>query len=188
MRNMSDPTIGDWAAVAAAVFTAAAAGAAFLTARQGHEQLEAADRPLLEVQVLADPQTSMARLSIINTGRGVARGCDFAIHAAGLLTDGVLGDGFVAAGQRLHVVTDIPLPRPEGKLRADLPDLAVMVAYRDAEGFAHYRTHAGAHRTPKTLIRRRPKYPDRVDVFRKLYPHVSVRAAKRANSEVISAG
>lgn len=183
---MAPPTLGDWAATAGALFTAAAAGAAYLAARQGRESLDAAERPLLEVQVLADHETGTLMLSIINSARGVARGANFAVHAVGYLTDGVIGDGFVESGAKVHIVTDIgPLPTPEGKMRNDVDDLAVMVVFRDARGFAHYRTHTGRQYTPRTLMRRRPKYPDRVAVFKKLYPDIDVDSATRASSQVI---
>lgn len=182
---MPDPTLGDWAAVAGAVFTAAAAGAALLTTRQGRQLIESAERPMLEAQVLADPGTRMLRLAIINTGRGVARGTNFAVHALGHVTDNVVGDGYVGPGERFHVTTDIgPLPTPAGQMRADLADLGVLVVYRDAEAFAHYRTHTGKHYVPRTLIRRRPKYPDRVAVFKKLYPHIPIGSAARANNRL----
>jgi hypothetical protein len=44
------------------------------------------------------------------------------------------------AGERAHVSTDIgPLPTRTGTIRHDLPDLGVLVAYRDATGFVHCR-------------------------------------------------
>jgi hypothetical protein len=185
---MADSSLGDWAAAAGALFTAVAAGAAYLAARQGRESLDAAERPLLEVQVLADPETRMLRLSIINSGRGVARGANFAVHALGALTDNHIGDGFVQPGDKVHVLTDIgPLPAPVGTLRHDLDDLAAMVVFRDARGFAHYRTHAGEQFTPRTLIRRRPKYPDRVEIFKKLYPEIDVESATRAQNHLMTA-
>jgi hypothetical protein len=177
--------LGDWAAVAGAAFTAAAAAAAFLTTRQGRRVIEAAERPVLEAQVLADPGTGMLRLAIINSGRGVARGANFAVHALGSVTDDVIGDGYVEPGGRVHVVTSIgPLPTPRGQMRPDLPDLAVLLAYRDASGFVHYRTHEDREYVPRTLVRRRPKYPDRVAVFEKLYPRVAIDSASRAQSRL----
>jgi hypothetical protein len=182
----TDPTLGDWAAVAGAVFTAVAAGAAAVAARQGRQQIEAAERPLLDVQVLKDVDTGLLRLAIINSGRGVARGASFAVHALGHATDNVIGDGFMPPGARVHFLTSIgPLPAPPRVMQADLPDLAVMVIYRDAAGFVHYRTHKEIEYVPRTLIRRRPKYPDRVAVFRRLYPHVDVAAAERATHTVL---
>jgi hypothetical protein len=62
-------------------------------------------------------------------------------------------------------------------MRASLPDLAVMVTWRDAAGFAHYRTHTDKAYVPRT-VRRRPKYPDRIEVFKKLYPHVPLESAE----------
>jgi hypothetical protein len=180
-----DPTLGEWAATAGALFAAIAAGAAWRSARQGRQALEAAERPLVEVQVLAEPGTRMLLLAIINTGRGVARGVNFAVHALGHVTDNVIGDGYMQPGERVHVVTDIgPLPTPAGQMRADLADLGVMLAYRDGQGFVHYRTHTGEHRTPRTRIRRRPKYPERVETFKRLYPHIDIDGATRANNVV----
>jgi hypothetical protein len=180
---MPDPTLGDWAAAGGALFTAVAAGAALLTARQGREALEATERPLLEVQVLADPQTRMLMLSIINTGRGVARGATFAVHALGRATDSPVGDGFVQAGDKVLVLTDIG-PLPTDTWQWDLPDLGAMVGYRDADGFAHYRTHTGKHVTPRTRIRRRPKYPERVSIFKRFFPDIDVESATRAETRL----
>lgn len=178
---MTDASLGDLAAAAGALFTAIAAGAALLTARQGREILEAAERPLLEAEVLADADRDrMLRLSIINTGRGVARSSNFFVHALGEATENVIGDGFMQPGERVHVLTNIgPLPTPEGRMRHDVDDLAVLLAYRDAQGFVHYRTHAGAHYVPRTLIRRRPKYPERSKVFRRFYPHLNIDGSRR---------
>jgi hypothetical protein len=173
------PGVGDWSAAASALFAAGAAGAAFLTARQGREALDAAERPSLDIQVIAEPGTGRLSLSIVNAGRGVARGTTFAIHALGRATDSPAGDGFVQPGEKLLFTTDIG-PVPTDQWHGDLPDLATMVGYRDAEGFVHYRTHTGKHVTPRTGIRRRPKYPDRVSVFSELFPHVDVDKAQRA--------
>jgi hypothetical protein len=180
---MPAPNLGDWGAAASAFFAATAAGAALLTARQGREALHAAELPFLEVQVLADPGTGMLGLSIVNTGRGVARGATFALHALGRATDSPLDDGFMQSGDRLHVVTDIG-PLPTDSWQGDLPDLAAMVGYRDADGFAHYRTHTGKHLTPRTRIRRHPKYPERVSIFRQFFPHVDLDAATRAECKL----
>src|SRR5689334_4109553 len=77
-----------------AFLAAVAAAAAWATARQGRHVIEAADRPQLEPQVLADPVSGMLGLSVINTGRGVARGARYLIHGDGTFGEGVLGDGF----------------------------------------------------------------------------------------------
>jgi hypothetical protein len=170
----------DWATVASAVFTAGAAAAALATVRQGRQVLDAAERPLLEVQVLAEPPHRLLAVAIVNSGQGTARGANFAVHALGTATDGVIGDGFVMGGDRVKYQTTIgPLPTPAGNMRPDLDDLGAMVAYRDAGGYVHYRTHDGREYVPKTLIRRRPKYPDRVDAFRRLFPNIAVDAAQR---------
>lgn len=176
-------TVAEWTAVASTFFAALAATAAWLSARQGRQSLEAQDRPHLEVQVIAAPPDRMLTLSIINAGRGVARGSSFAVHALGHATDNVIGDGFMPPGQRVQVVTDIgPLPTPAGQMRADLDDLGVMVAYRDARDYVHYRTHAGKEWVPRTLIRRHPEYPDRLDAFRHFFPHIDLDVATRATS------
>lgn len=178
--------LGDWAAVAAAVFTAVAAGAAAVAARQGRQQIEAAERPLLEVQVLKDPATGFLRLAIVNSGRGIARGSMFMAHALGKVTINVIGDGFVSPGARINYLTSIgPLPAQPGAMRGDLPDLAVMVTYRDAAGFVHYRTHDETEYVPRTLIRRRPKYPELVAVSNRIYPHVDVANAEGARHTVV---
>jgi hypothetical protein len=150
------PTLGEWAAAAAALFTALAAGAALWTARQGRALIEAAELPFIDAQVLRDPTAGTLMLSLINSGQGLARGVNFAVHASGQATDNVIGDGFLRAGEGVMVYTRIGLPAPPGVLQADLPDLAVMVAYRDARAFVHYRTHTGDEYVPRTLIRRQP--------------------------------
>jgi hypothetical protein len=177
------PTVTEWTSIGSAVFTAAAAGGALLTARQGRQAIEAADRPLLEVQVLAEPTSRNLMLSIINTGTGVARGSNFAVHALGHATDDVLADGYMRPGERFHIFTSIgPLPAPAGVLRHDVEDLAAMVVYRDAEGFAHYRTHRGDHYTPRTWLRHRPRYPDRSTIFRRLFPAIDIGSASGASN------
>ena len=97
-------------------------------------------------------------LSLINSGRGVARGVNFFVHANGQGTDNYVFDGFLAAGEGVTVVTPIELPSPPGVLVADLPDLAAMVVYRDGRGFVHYRTHTGVEYVPRTRIRRRRRF------------------------------
>jgi hypothetical protein len=174
--------VADWASVGAAVFTAAAALAAFLTARQGREIIEASRLPILDVQALADPIEGTMGFSAVNTGGGVARGGTFILHALGEFAGAVLGeDGFVRQGERVAHQTTIG-PVPVDSAQGDLPDLAVMVSYRDAEGFAHYRTHSGHHYVPKTWLRRRPRYPKRGEVFAKFFPHVDLDAATKADS------
>jgi hypothetical protein len=96
-----------------------------------------------------------------------------------------VGDGFLPAGEGVMVLTRIGLPAPPGVIRADLPDLAVMMGYRDARGFVHYRTHDDREYVPKTLIRRRPKYPERTEVFKKLYPKVDADAATRVPHNIV---
>ncbi len=62
-----------------------------------------------------------------------------------------------------------------------------MVSWRDAEGFAHYRTHTEKDRTPRTWLRRRPKYPDRVAIFRGFFPHIDLERAERMTHNIIPA-
>jgi hypothetical protein len=182
---MANATFGDWAATAGALFTAVAAVAAWRSARQGRHLIDATGRPLLEPQVLADSGTGMLTVAIVNAGQGLARGSNYAVHALGHSTDGVIGNGFVPGGTGVNVRTQIgPLPMPDGVMRADLPDLGVMVVARDAAGFALYRTHDGRQYTPKTRFLRRPRYPDRVDVFRNLFPEIDLDAAVRVASVV----
>jgi hypothetical protein len=170
-------TLGDWAAAAGAFFTALAALAALWTARQGRALIEASELPLVEAQVIRDPTTGALRMTVINTGRALARGVNFVVHADGQVTRNFIGDGFLAAGEGVTIATNITLPAPPGQLRHDLPDLAVLVAYRDARGFVHYRTHTEVEHVPRTLFRRRPKYPEQLEVFKKLYPGVDLDAA-----------
>ncbi|HEV7752603.1 MAG TPA: hypothetical protein VGO71_13745 [Baekduia sp.] len=166
-----------------------AAGAAWRTAAQGQKLLAAADQPFLEVQVLANAADGMLMLSIINTGTGVARGTNWAVHALGQVTDDILGDGFMQPGEKVHILTTIgPLPRPAGQMRPDLDDLGAMVTYRDVNGFVHYRTHTGEHDTPKTWLRRRPKYPERTEVFRKRFPEIPLSRATRAANKSVRPG
>jgi hypothetical protein len=173
----ADPTLGDWAAVGGAVFTAFAAGAAWLTARQGRQVIEASERPVVVAQVLRDTD-GMLRLALINSGRGVARTVYFMVHAGGKATwNFVGGDGYLEPGERAHASTLIPLPEA-GPIKGDVPDLAVMVSWRDAEGFVHYRTHTEAEHVPRTRLRRRPKYPERTELFKTLYPHVDWESAE----------
>ncbi len=119
----------------------------------------------------------MLGLSVINTGRGVARGARYVLHGAGKACEGVLGDGFILPQQRVYVGSLVG-PVEVGASHGDLPDLAAIVTYRDAQGYVHYRTHAGAARTPKTLIRRKPKYPQVATVWTKLFPHIGFDKAE----------
>ncbi len=116
-----DASLGERAAAAGAIFTALAALAALLTARQGWHPIEAAERPLLEVQVLADPDRERTlRLAIINSGRGVARNANFAVHALGQVTDNVIGDGTSPRASAYTLTnTALFLPRPF-QLRGDV--------------------------------------------------------------------
>lgn len=171
-------TLADWAGLGAAVFTALAATAALWTAWQGRQLIEASERPRVEAQVLADPGTRMLRLALVNTGTGLARGVNFMVHALGQVTHNVVNDGFMQPGERVHALTGIgPLTAPQGVLRHDVDDLAVMVAYRDAAGFVHYRTHAGVEYVPRTLFRR-PKFPDRAAVWERLYPALPIDSSE----------
>jgi hypothetical protein len=180
----TDPTLGDWAALGGAVFTACAAGAALLTTRQGRKLIEASERAIVEAQVLRDPGTGGLRLALINSGRGVARGVNFVVHADGQATENIVNDGFMEPGERVHAVTSIGLVAPAGVMQHDLPDLAVMVTWRDAAGFVHYRTHTEVEHVPRTRLLRRPKYPDRTEVFGKLYPHVAIDAAVKVPNQL----
>jgi len=57
-----------------------------------------------------------------------------------------------------------------------------MVAYRDALGFVHYRTHAEEEYVPRKFLGRRPKYPEQTEAFKRLYPALDVdRAVVVAN-------
>ncbi|WP_028065130.1 hypothetical protein [Solirubrobacter soli] len=179
--NLSADDVQAIAGSASAFLAAVAAAAAWATTRQGRHTIEAADRPLLEPQVLADPLSGMLGLSVINTGRGVARGARYVLHGGGLFAEGVLADGFIVPHQRVSVGSLVG-PVDTSATRGDLPDLAAIVSYRDAEGFAHYRTHAGAAYTPKTLIRRRPKFPEVGRVWRKLFPDIDFEHARLVQS------
>lgn len=169
-------TLGDWAAAAGALFTAIAALAALWTARQGRALIEAAELPFREAQVIRSTTTGALHLTLVNSGRGFARGANFLVHADGQATRNVIEDGFLRAGDGVQVSTSIALPAPPGVFHTDLPDLAVLVAYRDTRGFVHYRTHADVEYVPRTVFRR-PKYPEQIEVFKKLYPHVDIEAA-----------
>jgi len=176
------PDLADYAQIGGAAFAAIAAGAAWRTALLSQRQLEAASSPFVEVQVMANPEDSFLLLSIVNSGSGLARGVNFAIYAMDMVTDGHVGDGFMQPGDKIHVVTRIgPLPVPANFHRGDV---GVMVAYRDASGAAHYRTHDGRHRSPKSRIRKRPLYPNRTTVFDELFPKIalSTEVAKRVPS------
>ena len=165
--------LGDWAAVAGAAFTAAAAFAAWLTARQGRQLIEDAERPRLDVQVLVGfDEMRRLRLAVVNTGRGTARGARYLVHALGQVVEGAPDDGFVRGGERIHVRTDIPVPH--AMVGDAIPDLGVMVSCRDAEGFVHYWTHRGREYVPRTLMRRRPRYPDRTEAFKRFFAEIDV--------------
>src|SRR5215216_6387119 len=108
---VSDASLGDWAAAAGALFTALAALAAYLTARQGRQLIEAAELPRLDVQVLVDPESGMLMLSVVNAGRGIGRGSGYVLHALGRVAVGILGDGFMQSGEKLFVRSAIgPVP------------------------------------------------------------------------------
>ena len=184
---MPAPSIGDWAAVGGAVFTAAAAYAAFLTARQGRKALEAAERPKVEVQVMVQPSDLMLRLSIINAGRGLARSVSVMVYAEGKRTDTVVGtDGFLQPGEKAHVLTEIgPVSTP---VPGAMPGLGVTVVYRDGQDFVHYRTHQGREYVPKALIGRGPKYPTRITAFKRLFPNLAVDSAQDVASRSLPPG
>ena len=80
MLTVDAPTLGDWAAAAGAFFTALAAGAALWTARQGRALIEAAELPRVEAQVLRDPGNGNLMLTLINSGRGLARSVNFFVQ------------------------------------------------------------------------------------------------------------
>jgi hypothetical protein len=84
----------------------------------------------------------------------------------------------------VRVTTTIGLPEVSPGTMVDIPGLAVTVAYRDAAGFAHYRTHTEREYVPRTLIRRRPKYPDHVEAFKRLFPDAPVESATEVASGV----
>ena len=60
----------------------------------------------------------------------------------------------------------------------------MLVAYRDARGFVHYRTHADAEHVPRTFFRR-PKYPEQLEVFKELYPRVDLEAAEWVGHNIL---
>ncbi len=141
---------------------------------------------MLEVQVLVDASSGMLYLAVVNTGRGVARGSKYEIHALGKTASGILDDGFVLPGQKWRVVTSIGPFSSIGTTK-DL-GVAALVTHRDSAGFVHYTTAAGVTRTPKTLIRRRPRYDAGDRVFEKLCPGVGRHAGESVASHVEPAG
>ena len=179
---MDSGEVGAIAAVLSALFAAFAAAASWRSAGTARRAVELAHEPHLTCQVVRHPDDGSLLLSIDNDGGGVAHGASFAVAACGKATDGVLDDGVLKAGERVIVSTTIgPLPKPEGMLRADRDDLGAMVAYRDREGFVHYRTNDGRSEDPTTGWRRkRAAFRDRLDVFRAFWPNVGIDTATRA--------
>jgi hypothetical protein len=173
VTTLANTHLGDYASVASAVFAAIAAGAAWMSARHAGRAIEEAERPQLEAQVLADPETGLLSVAVVNTGRGVARGGIVLLHALGRYVEVPISDGFVSPGEKIYVKTDIG-PVPTEDLKGDISDLGVMVSYRDAQGFAHYRAGTGAHYSPRRLVMRRPKYPDRWEAFGRLFPAIEL--------------
>jgi hypothetical protein len=163
----------DVIAAVSAGFTAIAAGAAWRSAWLSRKVIEDADLPRVEVQVVVANDTVMA--AIINSGRGVARGVNVAIYTPTGRVEVGAGDGFLRPGERLHIHTEISVTTGARTVNA-------IVAYRDAENYVHYRTDTGKHRAPRRLITRRPKYPERKGLFRKLLPHADLDSEPRSAS------
>ena len=103
---MSD--VGDGAQVAAAVFTAAAAGAALRTVRQGQRLWRHGVEPDIHVQVLRNVNTGHTDLAIFNVGGGVARGVFFVLAVDDQKATGTVHDSIMAAGTKFIVQTQLP--------------------------------------------------------------------------------
>lgn len=176
-------TTSDWGGLGSAVFTAVAAGAAWWTAWQGRQLIEAAERSMVEAQLLADPSTRMLMVALVNSGPGLARTVNYRIYALGKVTYGTVGDGFMQPADKVHVLTPIgPLPVADTG-RVDTSGVAVIVAFRDARGFVHYRTPGGEEWVPRTRLRR-PRYPEFDEVWRRVWPAVPVASATLVGSQV----
>src|SRR4051794_3582198 len=99
---------GDWAQVAGALFTAVAALAALATVRQGHRMMRAAVEPDVHIQVLQNVGDDRTEMVIANTGGGTTKGTAYLMVAGGKRAIGWLGDGFLAPGDKVVVLPELP--------------------------------------------------------------------------------
>ncbi len=161
--------VAEAAQVTSTAFAAAAAGAAWISVRNGQRMFRATIEPDLHLQILMDETNSQPHLVITNTGGGVAKGAAYTIAVGAHHGTNWLGDGFIAPGDKIVVSPDMP---------ADGRGYAV-VMYRTADESSWVATADGR----RVRLRKGSKgavATSAAEVWSRAYPDVPLAGKRRA--------
>jgi hypothetical protein len=95
--------IADAAPIASTALAAAAAGASWMSVRNGQRMWRAAIEPDLHMQVMINEVNRCVSVSVLNAGGGIAKGAALTLVAGDQCSSGYLRDGFLSPGDRLLI-------------------------------------------------------------------------------------
>jgi hypothetical protein len=133
----------DASQAASAAFTAVAAGAAWAAVNQGRRLWRSNLDPYVHAELVTNNRSGTTEMSIMNVGRGVAKGVMYALAVPGVgKAVGHLDNGFMSSGATAHVHTELP--------RSDDPK--GLVIYRTVEDTVWLMTAAGSSTGPRRRL------------------------------------
>jgi hypothetical protein len=163
-------------AMAGALFAAVAAGASWVAVRQGQKAWLASVRPDLRLDLQTRQDTNKTSLVIFNAGGGTAAEAICIIVGKDQRSELRVGDGYIPAGTKATIQTEIPFVGSDSKLDC-------LVGYKTLDRNLWYATRGG-----QTRMKRRWRGDETVTpetVWKHAFPKLPY-PSKETKGEVVS--